>query len=402
MDFLSTPADPVEAELLRAAQMVHVGIRNPPELIALRARAPGAQLRAVAAVVTAMVRSLVDRGWRPHDLAQIRARRLGAAAGACLFDVLSDLTTADARLRVDAGWLIELREVRAGEAAGTPRPDLTTAAPDPRWPVDAAVDVAVELLGVLMMLPRLPTATPLRSEARASDADTAMLLKVRALLAKAERTEFEHEADAFTAKAQQLMARHSIDEAMIGAASSSGPSGAPGTAVHRIWLESPYVRAKFSLVAAVAQANRCEAFLNTGLEVATVVGMASDVRATVLLTTSLQLQAARAVAHARPDPDDEWVTSVRAYRRGFLVAFAVRIGERLREATAAAEADIDPGALLPVLADRTAVVKRAVAEAFPRTKTLRTSPVDASGWAAGRAAADLARLGGGAALKGTG
>jgi hypothetical protein len=40
---------------------------------------------------------------------------------------------------------------------------------------------------------------------------------VRALLAKAESTTYPEEADALTAKAQELMARHSIDRAMLDA-----------------------------------------------------------------------------------------------------------------------------------------------------------------------------------------
>jgi hypothetical protein len=44
-----------------------------------------------------------------------------------------------------------------------------------------------------------------------ADLDQRMLDRVRALLAKAESTDFPQEADAFTARAQELMARHRID-----------------------------------------------------------------------------------------------------------------------------------------------------------------------------------------------
>lgn len=395
MEGSTTPTDPVEAALLTAAIGHQPSSRHREP--ALSGHPPDEVLLAIAALVLRTVRRLVDHGWRPGDLAQIRSRRLTTTAGLCLFDVLHQLTSDDGRLRSDPVWTGELREVTAGTAALDPRPTLVPAMRDPGWPFHATLAVALDLLSGLIWLPKLPTTTPLRTSG--GDSDTAMLVKVRALLAKAERTEFEHEADAFTAKAQQLMARHSIDAAMI--AETDPSAGPPGTAVHRIWLDSPYVRAKFALVTAVAEANGCQALFNTGLEVATVVGLTHDVRATVLLTTSLQLQAARAVTHARPDPEEDgWTTSVRAYRRGFLFAFAARIGERLRDATTVATADLDPGALLPVLADRTALVQRAVAEAFPRTKTLRRTSVDASGWAAGRAAADLARLGTGRALRG--
>ena len=380
----------VETELMMQAQIRAVAGRSDFSTKQLRALPPDVLLPTIARVVARVVRALVDSGWRPADIGQVRVRKLASLPALCLFDVLAEMTDAEARLRADPAWTAELREVTAGEPAGAPRPCLTRPGDDDRWPPGDVLEVALDLLAVVAFLPAIPRATPLHDEAAAGDTETAMLVKVRALLVKAERTEFSHEAEAFTAKAQQLMARYSIDEAMLAA----GDSSAPGTALQRIWLDPPYVRAKFSLVHAVGAANRCRVLLNRALDVATVVGMNSDVRATVLLVTSLQLQATRAVSRARPDPDDPWVTSVKTYRRSFLLAFADRIGERLREATTAAESGVDRDQLLPVLADRKALVERAVADAFPVTGTLRQSgPADMSGWAAGRAAADLAHLG---------
>jgi hypothetical protein len=47
--------------------------------------------------------------------------------------------------------------------------------------------------------------------------DRRMLDRVRALLAKAESTEFPKEAEALSARAQELMARHRIDRALLAA-----------------------------------------------------------------------------------------------------------------------------------------------------------------------------------------
>ena len=44
-----------------------------------------------------------------------------------------------------------------------------------------------------------------------------VLHKVRALLAKAEATPFDAEAEAFTSKAQELIARYRIDDALLSA-----------------------------------------------------------------------------------------------------------------------------------------------------------------------------------------
>jgi hypothetical protein len=77
--------------------------------------------------------------------------------------------------------------------------------------------------------------------------------------------------------------------------------------------------------------------------------------------------------------------------------YASRIGHRLREAEAAsrvAAAEEYGEALLPVLADRSAAVKAAEAEAFPHLVSRSVTISNAAGWAAGAAAADLASLAG--------
>jgi hypothetical protein len=88
---------------------------------------------------------------------------------------------------------------------------------------------------------------------------------------------------------------------------------------------------------------------------------------------------------------------LKAFRESFLVAFAVRIGERLAAAADAALADAalaaGPVDLLPVLASRDAQVREAMDRVFPRTVRSRGGRVDsAEGWESGRAAADRATL----------
>ena len=91
----------------------------------------------------------------------------------------------------------------------------------------ATVQVAVELLHLLQHLPVLERLCPLPGTARAAassaigDADTRILGKIRALLAKAESTEFPEEAEALSARAQELMAKHSIDHALLAAQSGN-------------------------------------------------------------------------------------------------------------------------------------------------------------------------------------
>ena len=225
--------------------------------------------------------------------------------------------------------------------------------------------------------------------------DPRVLARVRALLAKAESTTFPAEAETFTAGAQALMARHSIDAALV--ASADGASS-PGPVGVRIWIDSPYESAKVSLLSAVARANRCQAVWHKQLGACTVLGFDADLAAVDALFTSLLVQATHAMNLAGPRVDAAGRSRTRAFRHSFLVAFASRIGERLAEAArseerrAAGESGCDR--LLPVLAAREADVERHVAQLFPRLRTgARVSVGDGEGWASGRAAADRAALG---------
>ena len=221
-----------------------------------------------------------------------------------------------------------------------------------------------------------------------------VLTRVRALLAKAESTQFPEEAEALTAKAQELMARHSIDAAL--AAAGEARTGRPDQL--RLVVENPYVSPKVHLLSAVARANRCEAVWMKHEGVAVVFGYPVDLEAVELLFTSLLVQATTA-ALAAGSKTDAWGRSrTRSFRTSFLLSFAVRIGERLAEATAgaveevAAEGGTAAAGLLPVLADRTEAVLAARDEAFPRLRTARTSVSNGQGWQAGRDAAERASL----------
>jgi hypothetical protein len=115
-----------------------------------------------------------------------------------------------------------------------------------------------------------------------------------------------------------------------------------------------------------------------------------------LLHTSLLVQAASAMHAAGPQVDARGRSRTRSFRRSFLLAYAWRIGERIREANAATEAVADAqrgGDLLPVLRRRDADVDAAVQEVFPDLRDRRAATVtNAAGWGAGVAAADRADL----------
>jgi Protein of unknown function (DUF2786) len=306
--------------------------------------------------------------------------------------------------------------------------------------VREAIEVAVRtLLWLLRILPPQPRlcvppsewgrTPPPRSGAgargaaggarrRPQGADPKITERVRALLAKAESTTFPDEAEAFTAKAQELIARHAIDLAMLGR--DRNDRSPTGDAVgRRVLIDDPYGKAKSMLLGAIATANGCKTVWSAGLGIATVFGAPNDIDAVELLFASLLTQATAAMVAATPDPaavpgglllrrrgrgrgKGGNGGQSRSFRQSFLVAYAVRIGERLQEAaaTAADDARAEHGDnVLPVLAARDAAAEEACAVTFPRLRTQRISTSNPEGWVAGRAAADRARLGPDTALR---
>lgn len=227
----------------------------------------------------------------------------------------------------------------------------------------------------------------------------ARLDRIRKLLAKAERAGTPDEAETYTAKACELMARHGVDEAVLAASPGTGPPAADPVGGVRIDIDDPYSGGKARLLGWTASALRCRWVMHDArsgrVAAVTVFGFASDRERVELLYTSLLLQAARHLAEVRPPDPHE---SVAAYRRSWLYGFAARVYERLRTAEEAAVRESAPAAgghsAELVLADRGDRVERAYAEAFPDLRRARRPQVSGTGYRHGATAADGADLGG--------
>ncbi|MCF6734801.1 DUF2786 domain-containing protein [Blastococcus sp. KM273129] len=346
-----------------------------------------------------------ERGWQPADVAHAARRQAGAGSVPLLVALVAEhARRSDAVSRAPEGWVRQLRELGALDAdppAGALACTVVAAwhRAEQRAPAEAW-RIVLQLTGVLRTAARLELLVPppsrwgaprARADRPAADGDRA-LRRIRGLLAKAESTAFPEEAEALTAKAQELMTRHAVDAALLG---DGTPSGIDVDA-RRVHLADPYARAKTQLLGAVAEANGVRLVWYQGLGIATLVGVRADLDAVELLFTSLLLQVAHALAAA--ERQDGRRSGSRTFRRAFLLGYAHRIGERLaaarRRATeeAAAEAAAERGAdLLPVLRSRQAAVEARTAELFPKVRAGRSrSSVDAGGWYAGRAAAERA------------
>jgi hypothetical protein len=363
--------------------------------------------RALWASLQQAVTSGWRQGWQPGEMVRQVERHFGAPQARLATDAVAAEMRAYAAATVDERWQAQMAAL--GAIVWWDRDDKYLDQWRDREHIgrQAAITCALETLFSLKVLPEMSRLCPLPGSAtrgmlaseRASErsADQRMLDRVRALLAKAESTEFPEEAEAYTARAQELMARHSIDEALL-AAAARDRSGRPGEpSGRRLFVDSPYEAAKAVLLDVISGANRCRSIWHKNLGLCTVVGFPADLEAVELLFTSLLVQATTAMIAAGSRQDAWGRSRTRSFRRAFLASYAQRIGERLAGATSAAERQAvaeSPGTrLLPVLAARHRVVDDAFDVMFPdQTMTSAGSINDREGWISGRAAADLATL----------
>lgn len=230
-------------------------------------------------------------------------------------------------------------------------------------------------------------------EATTVPADQNLVVRVRKLMDKAAATSNPHEADAFSRKAAELIARHRIDpDALVEARSDE-------LAVREIMLgRGAYVRARLALLMAVAEAHDSRvvfASTPTGT-IAYVAGHVSDLDLVEVMYTSLHAQAAaQMLLERRATP-----AATQRHRRSFLFGYADRVAKSFDEARCAART----GSPAPVAVDgagrslarleRVRRVEAFVGQRFGRVRTARSSAgAELGGWSAGSAAAKQADLG---------
>ncbi len=344
-----------------------------------------------------------ERGWQPADVLHVTARSGGTSdvaltAATMLFD--AQIRRAAERAPVE--WVRQLDEIarrhpRPAHAAGAPTlaDGLFRACPDvTRFEIEGLAFTWKYLPSFAILTPPPSRWPSVRSgdPSAPTPPDTRILERIRALLSKAESTDFPDEAEALTAKAQELVSRHAVGAALL-----AGPdSGTDPIVGRRIHLDSPYIREKVLLLTAIGDANRVRTVWFTRVQIATIVGTATDLQQAEMLYTSLLVQAGRAVQAA--GTAGRRGSSATSFRRAFLTGYAHRIGERLREADvratahAAADAQVPITTLAPILARRSDAVDTEFRRLFPVTRDSRSRGVDADGFHAGRDAAETASL----------
>ena len=209
-----------------------------------------------------------------------------------------------------------------------------------------------------------------------ADTPGALLERVRKLLAKAEAEgATPAEAEAFTAKATELMARYGIDRALLAAAKPQ--TDRPASRIIDVY--NPWSQVKAHLLGGLASAIRCTCVqlprtVADGTRIH-VFGYASDLERAEILYTSLLIQMAHGLVAAGVPANTR---SVRAYRRSWLLGYTSAVVTRVREAEERAASTVRHEPVTGkstevVLADRALVVRRECERAYPVTRKMRVT-----------------------------
>jgi hypothetical protein len=219
-----------------------------------------------------------------------------------------------------------------------------------------------------------------------------MASKIQKLLAKAERAGSEEEAAAFFTKAQELMTKHGISEAML---DSKNPErrGLPERMRFALGRQGAGIKARRNLLTAIGHINDCEVAISGDRAVLTVFGFHADVENTAMMFSSVDLQMATAMRREQVGhPERRSAT----WKTNFMYGYADRIASRLRaqkrETMAEAEA-AEPGTALVLVSRHNEVVAAIRAVTTGRSSIPTRHQHDAGARASGMAAADRADLG---------
>lgn len=344
-------------------------------------------------VLIGWVRDFYTGGWQPTEMIRfMQTRAKGTGAELMRLAIAAERVVRQGPTVGDPAW------VRQWDAARLPK-RLPTTGWASAWAEQVPRGGGLKALFLLasaagsaprleLLLPPLSGTGSSLGARRSSVAANPVLERVRALLAKAESTDHESEAMTYTAKAQELMTKYAIEQAMLDAVGPAASS--PG--MIRIPIDSPYTDAKALLLQTVAEHTRCRAVYLPRVDMSSVIGYSADLEAVELLFTSLLVQAQRGMAEAGAAAPPGARARSQTFRAAFLQGFTGRIGERLLEVRRVAYADADAETFLPVLRSRDARIEELVAEHFEAVDSPVRGGFDAAGYASGRMAGDAAAL----------
>jgi hypothetical protein len=232
------------------------------------------------------------------------------------------------------------------------------------------------------------------------NAQAKLLDRVHKLLAQAEdESVTPEEAQAFTAKAAELMAKYGIDRALL--ADTKPETDKPSSKV--LDFANPWARVKAHLLCGLASSLRCQAILlgrsqqREGAVRIHLFGYQSDIERAEMLYASVLIQMWHGLAGAEVPG---WCRSPRAWRRSWMLGFATAVITRVRAAETAATQQSDrersgdgSRSTAMVLADRSQVIRSEAEKAYPMTRSTRIT-YSGSGYRGGHDAGQRADIGG--------
>jgi len=227
-----------------------------------------------------------------------------------------------------------------------------------------------------------------------------MKSKIAKMLAKAERTENEHERETFLAAAERMMLRLGIEKAELEAA---GEAKAEKIIEQRHEWSGIYAATLVGFTHRVADGFGNLTVLQSSRgqrrRVAYIIGHKSDVEQFMTLLASLHLQALTGLKRFQRERKEEraWLSVQERFvqDRSFLEGFASEVSHRLSVLRIETEAEATTGAAL-VLASKMDRVTEKVNELYPKLGKARGGAQQYSsiGAAAGRTAGQSANIGG--------
>ncbi|MEU7570304.1 DUF2786 domain-containing protein [Micromonospora sp. NPDC049240] len=230
-----------------------------------------------------------------------------------------------------------------------------------------------------------------------TQATEGMLSKIRGLLAQAEHEgTSKTESETFMAAATRLMAKYGVERAMLGALHPETDRVADKIIV----VPAPYAASKLRLLWAIASALGADGVKRRaakGTAELHLFGMESDLERIDLLYTSMLLQCQRF-------QEIDWRTmpsfvDKRTWKVDYVEGFRSEVHRRLKEVEARAkqqaQAEQTGGPSVDlVLADRSALVQKAKADAYSSTRKSSYSRRVGAGYGQGTSAGQRADLGG--------
>lgn len=211
--------------------------------------------------------------------------------------------------------------------------------------------------------------------------------KIAALLRKAESTPYEEEASTYIHKAAELQHKYNITHV------SADLDQKSKVKADRLYISAPYAREKGVLLNAIASHCNVQTIALTSSGIICLVGFLDDIAYVKDMFASLERQCLYYMHNSPKAHLTGNSAETASFRRSFIIAYALRIGEILRQAEEESSPDLTK-AQEKAVAIAESSVNRIFRTIFPHVSTHRVQPHNASGFNEGTRSAQASHFGG--------